>query len=196
MTKILRGFQQILPTLWTVEFSCWPVQFILRLMILGLFAWKIRWLAHDWFINNEKPGPVPESVHRPVSIRACDEPWNSPFKIKTHQNLPVLPQPVCTSSTINNALNCEQNYHTCKKEVPKYKIHVLNAEIAKNFTVLQGKETFYFHFANIACIIEQYYMKNSGTPPRGHRVHTPTLLLRRFKLVFDWIEGSSQVNLL
>ena len=129
---------------------------------------------------------VPESVHRPVSIRACDEPWNSPFKIKTHQNLPVLPQPVCTSSTINNALNCEQNYHTCKKEVPKYKIHVLNAEIAKNFTVLQGKETFYFHFANIACIIEQYYMKNSGTPPRGHLVRLRPPLFGPFFLGERW----------
>ena len=78
MTKILRGFQQILPTQWTVELICWPKKYILRLMILGLFACKIRWrLVHKqwktWACARKR-------AHRPVSIRACAEPWNSPFK--------------------------------------------------------------------------------------------------------------------
>ena len=72
MTKILRGFQQVLPTLSR------PLNLVFTRAIystvddLGQFACM--------FINNEKPEPVPESVHRPVSIRACAEPWNSPFK--------------------------------------------------------------------------------------------------------------------
>ena len=70
MTKILRGFQQVLPTLSR------PLNLVLtRAIYCTVDDFRaIRQLARDRFINKEKHGPVTESVPRPVSIRACAEP--------------------------------------------------------------------------------------------------------------------------
>ena len=85
-------------------------------MILGLFACKIRWLAHDWFINNEKSGPVPESMHRPVSIWACAELWNSPFKITCNKLSKLYAKQTCpktSSLTPSDTRNFLVSVTTC-----------------------------------------------------------------------------------
>ena len=47
----------VLATLSTVELSVDPaLKYIQQLMILRLFAFEIRLLAYEWFINNEKMG--------------------------------------------------------------------------------------------------------------------------------------------